>query len=114
MYIHVVLCNRIFYHVQEKQHIDALNGSLREHMATTYGLQFDSILNSSSYFHVTTGLPPDIMHDVLEGSLQHEVKELLNYLIREKSLFSLAVLLSDFLTCRQTKIINQSPYLQRV
>ena len=72
-------------------------------MATTYGLQVDSILNSSSYFHVTTGLPPDIMHDVLEGSLQHEVKELLHYLIWEKSFFSLDVL---------NQKIERFPYMQ--
>ena len=72
-------------------------------MATTYGLQFDSILNSSSYFHVTTGLPPDIMHDILEGSLQYEVKELLHYLIREKSFFSLAIL---------NQKIERFPYMQ--
>ena len=46
-----------------------------------YGLQRDSILNSSHYFHVTEGLPMDIRHDILEGSLQYEVKELLKHLI---------------------------------
>ena len=30
------------------------------------------------------GLVPDIMHDVLEGCAQYEVKELLKYLIAEK------------------------------
>ena len=40
----------------------------------------DSILNSSSYFHITEGLIPDIMHDCLEGCLQYEVKELLKHL----------------------------------
>lgn len=72
-------------------------------MVTTYSLQFDSILNSSSYFHVTTGLPPDIMHDILEGSLQHEVKELLYYLKWEKCFFSLAVL---------NQKIERFPYMQ--
>ena len=86
-----------------KQHRDALNGPLRDHMATTYGLQCDSILNSSSYFHVTTGLPPDIMHDVLEGSLQYEMKELLTYLIHEKSFLSLVEL---------NQRIKRFPYLQ--
>ena len=72
-------------------------------MATTYGVQFDSILNSSSFFHVTTGLPPDIMHDILEGSLQYEVKELLNSLVNEKSYFSLAIL---------NQKIERFPYMQ--
>ena len=72
-------------------------------MATTYGLQCDSILNSSSYFHVTTGLPPDIMHDILEGSLQYEVKNLLCYLIQEQSYLTLAEL---------NQKVQRFPYLQ--
>ena len=43
-------------------------------------------MNSSSYFHTTEGLAPDVMHDVLEGVAQYEVKELLKYLINEKLL----------------------------
>ena len=44
-------------------------------------MSYNSILNDSNYFHVTEGLCPDVMHDVLEGVAQYEVKELLNYLI---------------------------------
>ena len=51
-----------------------LNGVMANHIATTYGLSRDSILNSSRYFHVTEGLPPDSMDDLLEGTLQYEVK----------------------------------------
>lgn len=58
-------------------------------MSVTYGVQRDSILNNSKYFHVTEGLSPDIMHDVLEGCLQYETKELLKYLIIEEKLFTL-------------------------
>lgn len=48
---------------------------LLQHMVFTTTL----ILNLSPSYHVTKGLPPDIMHDVLEGVLQYEVKELLKY-----------------------------------
>ena len=41
----------------------------------------DSILNSSKFFHIVDGLVPDVMHDILEGSLQYEVKELLKHFI---------------------------------
>ena len=61
-------------------------------MAITYGVSRDSILNSSKFFHVTEGLAPDIMHDVLEGCLQYEVKEILKYFIQDQKLFSLAEL----------------------
>ena len=57
-------------------HCSYLNGPLRDHMATTYGIERNSILNTSRYFHVTEGMVPDIMHDVLEGCA-------LKYLIEE-------------------------------
>jgi hypothetical protein len=70
-----------------KNHVALLDSpGLRQHIATTYGLHRDSILNSSKYFHVTEGLIPDIMHDVLEGSMQYEVKELLKCLFRRRLL----------------------------
>lgn len=58
-------------------------------MSTTYGLIHDSILNDSKFFHVTDGLAPDVMHDVLEGSLEYETKEVLKYLITERRILSL-------------------------
>lgn len=60
-----------------------LQGPLCEHFATTYGLTRDSILNSSRYFHVTEALIPDAMHDLLEGVLPYETKELIKYFISE-------------------------------
>ena len=70
-------------------HCQDLGGPLHEHIATTYGVQRDAILNTSKYFHVTEGLTPDIMHDILEGCLEYETKELLKYLILERKLFTL-------------------------
>ena len=66
--------------VTHKEHCSMLQGALADHVATTYGLTRDSILNQSRYFHVTEGLPPDCMHDLLEGTMQYEIKELLKSL----------------------------------
>ena len=63
------------------RHCQNLGGPLHDHVATTYGIHHNSIFR---FYHVTEGLPPDIMHDILEGVLQYEVKELLKYLIKEK------------------------------
>ena len=63
------------------QHIEGLDGLCITIFSTTYGITCDSLLNSSKYFHVTNELVMDIMHDLLEGVLQFEVKELLKYLI---------------------------------
>ena len=49
----------------------------------------NSILNTSAYFHVIDGMVPDIMHDILEGSLQLHLKCLLKYCILRMKYFSL-------------------------
>ena len=53
-------------------------------MSTTYGLNEDSVLHQSLYFHVSEGLTPDIMHDVLEGCLQFELKEMFKVFVSKK------------------------------
>ena len=52
----------------------------------------NSILNGSRYFHVIDGLVPDIMHDMLEGTVQVTLRSLINYLIKERKFFNLKVL----------------------
>lgn len=73
-------------------HCADLNGLLRSHIATTYGVTNDAILNSCSYFHILDGLVPDIMHDILEGTLPLTTKLLLNHLIVDEQLFTLSTL----------------------
>ena len=75
-----------------EEHCIGLDGPLRDHIATTYGLQCNSVLNECSYFHVTDGLVPDVMHDVLEGTLEITVRHCLWHLVREEGLFSLTLL----------------------
>ena len=55
-----------------------------------YGINRSSIFNQLRYYHVCNGsLLPDIMHDILEGALQYEIKLLLHNLIEVKKFFSL-------------------------
>lgn len=49
----------------------------------TYGIHFNSPFNSGN-FHVVGGLPPDIMHDLLEGVVPFELALVLKALISEK------------------------------
>ena len=58
-------------------------------ISSEFGINLRSALNQSRYFHVIEGLPGDAMHDVLEGLLQYEVKELLKYAIYEQQFFTL-------------------------
>ena len=55
-------------------------------------LHHDPILNSLVWFHSTEGLPPDIMHDILEGALQYEVKEMLITFTQQKNYFTMGTL----------------------
>lgn len=73
-------------------HCSSLDGPLHDHMATAYGITCNSVLNSSRFFHVVDGLIPDVMHVILEGTLQLHLKWLLRYLIRGEELFSLETL----------------------
>ena len=68
-------------------HCADLGGALHSHIATTYGLVHDSILNSTRYFHIVEGLVPDIMHDLLESALQLCTKLLLNHIIVQEKRF---------------------------
>ena len=48
------------------------------------------LLLTSRYFHVCDGgLVPDVMHDILEGALQYEVKLLLKRMVETNKYFSL-------------------------
>lgn len=69
---------------------------LREKSNKTHenGLKKDSCLNSLKYFNVTKGLPPDIMHDLLEGVIRYNFCCLIEYL-NEKHLYSAKQLNND-------------------
>ena len=61
--------------------------------STTYGINRCSPLNSLTYFHVCDyGLPPDVMHDLLEGYLPYCLKLMLSHFISTLKLFTLDLL----------------------
>lgn len=63
-------------------HCQLLEGPLGEFYSTNYGVTRDSMLNHLQYSHVCDeGLPPDVMHDVLEGYLPYKVKLMLSHFI---------------------------------
>ena len=50
---------------------------------SVYGVKKDSILNSLKHFHVTRGLPPDCLHDLLEGCAKKEISVVLKKLVSD-------------------------------
>ena len=67
-----------------------LDGPLRDHISTTYGITRNSILNTSYYYQVADGLPPDCMHDLLEGVLPYQLKLMFAHYISYRQYFSLS------------------------
>lgn len=65
---------------EDHQHqCQLLEGPLCDFFSTNFGVTRDSLVNSLDFFHVCSiGLPPDIMHDILEGYLPYTVKLMLN------------------------------------
>ena len=75
------------------EHLAELEGEEGSAASTRYGINRDSILNELEYFHVCSGgLLPDIMHDLLEGALQYEIKLMLKVFILEEKYITLSEL----------------------
>ena len=71
-------------------HCSLVEGDSRGTHSRVYGINRCSILNQLRYFSVVSGaLVPDVMHDLLEGVLQYEVKLLLTQFISEDHYFTL-------------------------
>ena len=67
-------------------------GQIQQHLYQqhNYGINNRSLLNKLEYFHVCNfGLPPDVMHDLLEGYVPYIMKLLLNQIINKEKLFTL-------------------------
>lgn len=57
-------------------------------LASTFGVKRNCLLNSLRLFHISDNYAVDIMHDLLEGVVQYELKLVFQYLIKT-SLISL-------------------------
>ena len=68
---------------------------------TIYGINQASPFNKCHGFHAATGLPPDVMHDLLEGVIPLTIKQILRYFVVERILPSLEKL---------NKLILNFPY----
>ncbi len=76
-----------------QQQCSVLEGPSGKEASKQYGINRDSILNELSHFHVCSGaLVPDVMHDILEGALQHEMKLMLRGIVYEEEYFTLDML----------------------
>lgn len=78
-------------HLQQCETIE--NSECPEEVSKEYGVNRRSSLLDLQYFDMCTGtLIPDVMHDLLEGALQHILKHLLPVLTSEIKYFTIAEL----------------------
>ena len=66
-----------------------LDGVLELHYSTNYGINRKSILEDVPGFFVTNCIPHDIMHDLFEGVVPHELKPFLIYATQQKHYFTI-------------------------
>jgi hypothetical protein len=76
---------------EHQQQCKLLQGPLREHHSTTFGINRESVLEKVANFSVVTGMCHDIMHDLFEGVVPFELKLLLVH-CTEKKYFTVAEL----------------------
>jgi len=65
-------------------HLEAVN--IDKSFSKTYGVKSRCVFESLAYFSVTESLPPDVMHDVLEGLCPINIQLVLQSLIQQKRL----------------------------
>lgn len=56
------------------------------------GVKFDSPFNSLKYFHVCTGLPPCLGHDLFEGVVSNDLALYISHLVKQEKHFTYAQL----------------------
>ena len=70
-----------------RSHLDDLNDDDGTY-STQHGVTRRSVLMDLKYFDVCEGLLPDVMHDILEGCLQYELKLFLPHSVLLKHYFT--------------------------
>lgn len=76
-----------------RNHIEQCTAIEEDDERSIYGINHRSLLLGLEYFDMCSGaLIPDVMHDLLEGSLQHIIMIMNDYLIKEKKYFPLKYL----------------------
>ena len=64
----------------------------RKGLSTEISINRDSALNSLQHFHILSGLPPDVFHDIMEGNLLKTLQLLLaHFLLGESKVMTVQV-----------------------
>jgi hypothetical protein len=59
------------------------NIALDETLSSIYGVKFDSVLNKLDHFHIMTGMPSALAHDLFEGVVCEVLTNVIRYCMTE-------------------------------
>ena len=94
-------CDSLCLRTQDSYASQVQRVTKKKTLQKVYGLKQDSFLNSIPNFHVTSGLPSDIMHDLYEGIACDILEHILKYCV-----------MSEFITLETlNKMIAEFPYV---
>lgn len=89
-----------------------LDPDLSIHYSTPYGVKRNPILNSLQYFHVSDEtLPPDLLHDMLEGYLPYKTKLMLHHFFRKFDKLCMYLHTCIMYTCIHMHCVFHSQYM---
>ena len=75
-----------------KLHCEQIHGELKAYYSKVYGINgYSKLLDITDFSMCNSGLPHDIMHDVMEGVAQHEIKLLIRHCVDSKYFTIVAV-----------------------
>ena len=102
-------------------HCDLVEADATGHCSTEYGVNCRSTLLDLNHMDMCSGvLLPDVMHDLLEGTIQHVLQLLLCYCIEDKHYFTLSFLNEKiegielgFMEDNRPAVIDQSKHIRQ-
>lgn len=74
-------CNQAHLRTVSSYDSQCLSVSRDQSLQSLYGLKRKSALNALPYYHVTLGLPSDVMHDLLEGVVCDVIEAVVNHFV---------------------------------
>ena len=86
------LCSKrdLASHITQCKNIEnAQSKALKDHLSTTYGIVSRSPLLDIEYFNLITQVPQDIMHVILEGVAQYDIRLIICHYIIDEKVFTL-------------------------
>lgn len=75
----LLTCRSKAAHTQQVKIVEENEG-----LSSFYGVKRNSLLNELNFYHVTTGLPGDIAHDLFEGVVPDVLKHVIEHCVRSE------------------------------